>query len=41
MDFTIAKVTPADLPQLLEQIHELARFEKLEHEVQANVRVIE
>jgi GNAT superfamily N-acetyltransferase len=37
MDFTIAKVTPADLPQLLEQIHELARFEKLAHEVQANV----
>ena len=37
MDFTINTVTPSDLPELLQQIHELARFEKLEHEVQSTV----
>ena len=37
MDFTIKAVVPADLPELLEQIRELARFEKLEEEVQATV----
>ncbi len=35
MHFTIAPLTRSDLPQLLELIRELARFEKLEHEVEA------
>jgi len=35
MDITIAPVTPAEVPTLLELIHELARFERLEHEVEA------
>jgi len=33
MDITIAPVAPAEIPKLLELIRELARFEKLEHEV--------
>jgi GNAT superfamily N-acetyltransferase len=37
MDFTISAVRPSDLPQLLELIRELARFEQLEHEVEATV----
>jgi len=37
MDFTIKAVTPPDLPELLEQIHELASFEKLDQEVQATI----
>jgi GNAT superfamily N-acetyltransferase len=37
MDAVIAPVTPGELPALLELIHELARFEHLEHEVQATV----
>jgi GNAT superfamily N-acetyltransferase len=37
MDAVIAPVTPADVPALLELIRELARFEHLEHEVQATV----
>jgi GNAT superfamily N-acetyltransferase len=37
MDFTIAPATPADVPLLLELVRELARFEKLEHEVEATV----
>lgn len=35
MNFAINPVTPAQLPVLLEMIRELARFEKLEHEVGA------
>ena len=37
MDIAIAPVTPAEVPTLLELIRELARFEKLEHEVEATV----
>jgi GNAT superfamily N-acetyltransferase len=37
MDFTINPATAAELPALLELIRELARFEKLEHEVEATV----
>jgi GNAT superfamily N-acetyltransferase len=37
MDFTVAPITQAELPELLELIRELARFEKLEHEVVATV----
>jgi GNAT superfamily N-acetyltransferase len=35
MDITIAPVTPVEVPQLLELIRELARFEGLEPEVAA------
>jgi GNAT superfamily N-acetyltransferase len=35
MDFIITPVTPGDVPTLLDLIRELARFEKLEHEVEA------
>jgi len=35
MNTTIAPVTPDEVPILLELIRELARFEKLEHEVEA------
>ena len=35
MSLTINATTPADVPSLLELIRELARFERLEHEVQA------
>ena len=35
MDITLAPVTPAEIPALLELIRELARFEKLEHEFTA------
>jgi GNAT superfamily N-acetyltransferase len=35
MDINIAPVTPAGVPVLLELIRELARFEQLEHEVEA------
>jgi len=37
MDSAISHATPADLPALLELIRELARFERLEHEVEATV----
>lgn len=37
MDFTIAPLTPAEVPELLKLIRELARFERLEHEVKATV----
>jgi GNAT superfamily N-acetyltransferase len=37
MNFTINTATPEDVPSLLELIRELARFERLEHEVQATV----
>ena len=40
MDSTIAPVTPAEIPVLLELIKELARFEKLEHEVEATVELL-
>ncbi|HSY17567.1 MAG TPA: GNAT family N-acetyltransferase [Candidatus Acidoferrales bacterium] len=35
MDITLAPVTPAEIPVLLELIRELAKFEKLEHEFTA------
>jgi GNAT superfamily N-acetyltransferase len=35
MEIAIAPVTPAEVPTLLELIRELARFEKLEQEVEA------
>jgi GNAT superfamily N-acetyltransferase len=38
MEFTIAAVRTEDLPELLSLIRELARFEKLEHEVEATVQ---
>ena len=41
MDVAIAPVTPAEVPVLLELIHELARFEHLEHEVQATVESLQ
>lgn len=41
MNFIISTVTPADLPQLLELIRELARFERLEHEVEATVESLQ
>jgi GNAT superfamily N-acetyltransferase len=41
MDFTIAPVTKAELPELLELIRELAQFEKLEHEMEATVEALE
>jgi len=37
MDTVIKPITPADIPTLLELIRELARFEHLEHEVEASV----
>jgi GNAT superfamily N-acetyltransferase len=40
MDFTIKPVTSEQLPTLLELIRELARFEKLEHEVQATPELL-
>jgi GNAT superfamily N-acetyltransferase len=35
MDITIAPVRPDEVPTLLELVRELARFERLEHEVEA------
>lgn len=35
MEISIAPLTPAEVPDLLELIRELARFEKLEHELEA------
>src|ERR1700746_3146481 len=37
MDFRIEALEPAAVPVLLELIRELARFERLEHEVEATV----
>ena len=37
MDFHIAPITSAEVPVLLKLIRELARFEKLEHELKATV----
>jgi GNAT superfamily N-acetyltransferase len=41
MNFTIRAATPADVPALLEMIRELARFEHLEHEVEATVESLQ
>ncbi|HZR20449.1 MAG TPA: GNAT family N-acetyltransferase, partial [Verrucomicrobiae bacterium] len=41
MNFTIDPVQPAELPDLLALIRELARFEKLEQEVEAKVEDLE
>jgi len=38
---TISPVTRAEVPALLEMIRELARFEKLEHEVEATPKILE
>jgi GNAT superfamily N-acetyltransferase len=38
MNFAINCASPEDLPSLLDLIRELARFERLEHEVQATVK---
>ena len=37
MEFSISQITRDEIPGLLELIRELARFEKLEHEVEATV----
>jgi GNAT superfamily N-acetyltransferase len=37
MDFKITQITPAEVPELLRLIRELARFERLEHELKATV----
>jgi len=37
MNFAVNSATPDDLPPLLDLIRELARFERLEHEVEATV----
>jgi GNAT superfamily N-acetyltransferase len=37
MDFTIKPATPEEIPALLELVRELARFEHLEHEVEATM----
>src|ERR1700722_4790353 len=39
MNINIAPVTQVDVPVLLELIRELARFEKLEHEVEATPKL--
>ena len=41
MDFQIEPITRPELPVLLELIRELARFEKLEHEVESTVPLLE
>ena len=38
MDTAITKITSARVPELLKLIHELAKFERLEHEVEATVQ---
>lgn len=40
MEFSIDQIKPDDVPALLELIRELARFERLEHEVEATVDVL-
>ena len=37
MSFAISQIVPAEIPELLTLIRELARFERLEHEVEATV----
>jgi GNAT superfamily N-acetyltransferase len=39
-DTSIAAITPAEVPILLELIRELARFEQLEHEVESTVELL-
>jgi GNAT superfamily N-acetyltransferase len=39
-DTGIAAITPAEVPVLLELIRELARFERLEHEVESTVELL-
>jgi GNAT superfamily N-acetyltransferase len=39
-DASIAAITPAEVPDLLELIRELARFERLEHEVEATLELL-
>jgi len=41
MSSKICAITPAEVPGLLEMIRELARFEKLEHEVKATVELLQ
>src|SRR5947208_10650670 len=41
MHAVIRKITRARVPELLELIRELARFEKLEHEVEATVELLQ
>jgi len=41
MPFAIEQVTRSELPVLLELIRELARFEKLEHQVESTVPLLE
>jgi GNAT superfamily N-acetyltransferase len=40
MEFSISQITRDEVPGLLELIRELARFEKLEHEVEATVDLL-
>jgi GNAT superfamily N-acetyltransferase len=40
MEFEITPAAPADVPSLLDMIRELARFERLEHEVEATVECL-
>lgn len=40
-DIAISALTPGEVPELLELIRELARFEKLEHEVEATADSLE
>ena len=40
MDFSIGTITADEIPALLEMIRELARFERLEHEVEATIEML-
>ncbi len=40
MDFSIAPITADEIPALLELIRELARFERLEQEVEATIEML-
>jgi GNAT superfamily N-acetyltransferase len=40
MESAITKITPARIPELLKLIRELATFERLEHEVEANAKTL-
>ena len=40
MHFSIAPIMEDEIPALLEMIRELARFERLEHEVEATVEIL-
>ena len=41
MDFVIKEIASAEIPDLLNLIHELARFEKLEHELEATPELLQ